>query len=122
VIKRVRIKEGQKFATGQSGGARASSVFVQSRPGFCGLILQSAGAAYDGQGNYSVTKLNQNAKLYIVMLMGKSDKNNNEIGKMKAVIPPARFQSIEFAGGHVWAPSDTFEQGMSWLGERITQK
>ncbi len=36
VIKRVRVADGQKYATGQSGGARASSVFVQLRPGFRG--------------------------------------------------------------------------------------
>ena len=39
VVQRVRIQEGLKFATGMSGGARASSVFVQARPGFAGLIL-----------------------------------------------------------------------------------
>src|SRR4051794_5358417 len=43
VTKRVRIAEGRKFATGESGGARGSSVFVQLRPGFTGLILQGAG-------------------------------------------------------------------------------
>ena len=119
VIKRVRIKEGLKFATGQSGGARASSVFVQSRPGFCGLILQSAGAAYDDKNNYWVSKLKQNTGLYVVMLMGNTDQNKNEVGKMKMVIPSSRFHDIEFTGGHTWAPSDIFEQGMGWLKSQM---
>ena len=122
VIKRVRIREGQKFATGFSGGARGSSVFVQARPGFCGLILQGAGTAFDDKGNYLVSKLKQTAGLYTVMLMGNTDKNNNEVGKMKAVTVPARFHDIEFTGGHVWAPADTFEQGMAWLSERTMKK
>ena len=122
VIKRVRIKEGQKFATGFSGGARGSSVFVQARPGFCGLILQGAGTAFDDKGNYLVSKLKQNTGLYTVMLMGDTDKNNNEVGKMKAVTVPGRFHEIQFTGGHAWAPADTFEKGMAWLSERTMKK
>jgi hypothetical protein len=45
VVRRVRLAEGRKVATGFSGGARASSTFVTLAPGFGGLILQGAGCA-----------------------------------------------------------------------------
>ena len=54
VVKRVRIEEGKKYATGMSGGGRASSVFVQIRPGFCGLVTQGAGASFDGKNDYQI--------------------------------------------------------------------
>ncbi len=77
VIKRVRIDDGKKYATGQSGGARGSSVFVQLRPGFCGLILQSAGASFDKVGNYNVNGIRNNSNLRIAMTMGATDKNGS---------------------------------------------
>lgn len=119
-VKRLRIREGFKFATGQSGGARASTVLVQSRPGFAGVILQSAGAAYYGADNaYWLPKLKTDRGLYVVMLMGKRDKNLPEVEQMRAEIPADRFHDIEFDGGHVWAPAPVFAQGMDWLGAKL---
>ena len=115
VIKRVRIADGKKYATGHSGGARASSVFVQLRPGFCGLILQSAGASFDKAGNYNVSRIKNNAKLRIAMTMGSTDKNSNEVEKMKKLFNQQRLAVFGFNGGHVWAPADQFEKAMTWL-------
>jgi hypothetical protein len=116
VIKRVRIADGRKYATGQSGGARASSVFVQLRPGFGGLILQSAGASFDdSNNNYNVAGIVRNAHLRVAMTMGDSDKNKNEVDRMKALLPAQRFAAFEFKGGHVWAPADVFEKAMTWV-------
>ena len=118
VIKRVRIDENKKLATGHSGGVRGSSLFVQARPGFCGLILQSAGAAsvrnaYDGAG------IQRNGKLCVAMTMGNADPNKAEVDRMKAAINnPARFRSFEFPGGHQWAPQDVFEQAIGWIEQK----
>lgn len=118
VVKRVRIEEGRKFATGHSGGARGSSLFVQARPGFGGVILQSAGAASIASG-YDVSGLQRNGKLYVAMTMGKSDANRDEVNRMKLAIGnPARFQAFEFDGGHLWAPQATFEQAIGWVEQK----
>jgi predicted peptidase len=122
VIQRMRITEGRKFATGQSGGARGSSVFVQIRPGFGGLILQSAGAAIGSSAGYHVDGLKKSSGPFIVMLLGDKDQNFSEIAKMKALIPSSRLKDITFAGGHVWAPAPVFEQGMAWLLEKLAGK
>jgi hypothetical protein len=114
VTKRVRIAEGQKYATGQSGGARASSVFVQARPGFCGLVLQSAGASQDN-GKYNVTGIRSNSKLYTVMTMGNTDGNKKEEAPLKSALGSSRFEIIDFDGGHVWAPAPVFAQAMDWI-------
>lgn len=119
VIKRVRIQEGMKFATGSSGGARASSVLVQSRPGFCGLILQSAGAGFDKNGRYWIERLREDQGVYVVMLMGTHDFNRSEVKRMRAEIPAWRFHAIEFDGGHGWSPASVFEQGMNWLATKV---
>ena len=118
VIKRVRIEEGKKFATGHSGGARGSSLFVQARPGFGGVILQSAGAAYVGSG-YDVQGMQRNGKLYVAMTMGDGDNNKSEVERMKGALNnPARFQAFSFPGGHVWAPKEIFEQAITWIEQK----
>lgn len=118
VTKRLRIEEGKKFATGQSGGARGSSLFVQARPGFGGVILQGAGAAYT-KGSYDVLGMQRNPKLVVAMTMGNTDSNKNEVDRMKAALnSPARFSAFEFPGGHVWAPKETFEQAITWVEQK----
>jgi predicted peptidase len=118
VIKRVRIAEGKKYATGQSGGARGSSVFVQLRPGFGGLILQSAGASFDDANNYHIAGIKRNAQLRIAMTMGNSDKNIGEVDRMKKLFSTQRLAVFEFNGGHEWAPADVFEKAMTWVNEK----
>jgi hypothetical protein len=122
VIQRVRIAEGKKFATGQSGGARGSSVFVQIRPGFGGLILQSAGAAFEPATGYHASGLKKSSGPYIAMLIGDKDQNFSEIEKMKNAVPAAKLKVITFGGGHTWAPEEIFAQGMDWLQEKIATR
>lgn len=122
VTKRVRVDETKKYATGQSGGARGSSVFVQLRPGFCGLIMQSAGASSSEiTNNYNVNGLKRNARLYIAMTMGASDSNKTEVARMAQLLSPAHFTSFEFNGGHEWAPADVFEKAMAWLDSKTSK-
>ena len=118
VIKRVRIEEGHKFATGHSGGARGSSLFVQARPGFGGVILQSAGPASTATG-YDVSGMQRNGKLYVAMTMGNTDSNHSELDRTKAAFNnPARFRAVEFPGGHEWAPKEVFEQAIGWIEQK----
>ena len=120
VIKRVRVAEGRKYATGQSGGARASSVFVQLRPGFCGLILQAAGASFDEKSDYNIAGIKRNAQLRIAMTMGSSDSNKNEVGRMKKHFTGQRLAVFEFNGGHMWAPAEVFEKAMAWVNGKTS--
>lgn len=118
VIKRVRIDEGKKMATGHSGGARGSSLFVQARPGFCGVLLQSAGAA-SVKGTYDLQGIQRNGKLAVAMTMGESDPNKSEVDRMKTGLNnPARFRAFPFPGGHEWAPKDVFEQAIVWIEQK----
>jgi len=118
-VQRVRIQEGLMFATGMSGGARASSVFVQIRPGFSGLILQGAGGAFDDKGNYHVAGLKRNASLCIAMTMGEQDKNKTEVTRMKAALGSMKFLPLMFDGGHTWAPQETFEKAIAWIEQQV---
>ncbi len=34
---------------------------------------------------------------------------------MKSALGSARFEIIEFDGGHVWAPAPVFAQAMDWI-------
>lgn len=115
VIKRVRVDQDQRFATGMSGGARGSSVFVQVRPGFAGLILQGAGPASGEKGAYHSSKLKRDAKLRVAMTMGKSDRNHFEIERTEDELSRSRFRVFEFDGGHVWAPPEVFAEAMAWI-------
>jgi hypothetical protein len=119
VVQRVRIQEGRKFATGVSGGARASSVFVQLRPGFAGIILQGAGVAYKSNGMYVVSGLRRTPPIYVAMTIGDRDKHSEEVPEMRRWIGLPRFQSFDFQGGHQWAPQETFERAMAWIEEKV---
>lgn len=121
VIQRTRIRDGLKFATGVSGGARASSVFAQIRPGFSGLVLQGAGVAYKPDGTYIVSGLHRTPPIYIAMTMGDHDKHILEVDAMRHWIGSTHFQSFAFPGGHEWAPSETFERAMSWVEARVRE-
>ena len=113
VIKRVRV--GKKYATGISGGARASSIFVQLRPGFSGLILQAAGVMFDDTNDYIAAGLKGNPQLRIAMTLGSSDPNLAEVDPMKKLFGPEQLAIFEFNGGHAWAPPFTFKKAMAWL-------
>lgn len=118
VTRRFRVQEGRKYATGFSGGARGSSVFVQARPGFCGLLMQGAGPSFASGNNYHSAAIVGNPALYVAMTMGTSDSNKREVDRVRAMLPPARFAVFDFEGGHAWAPEDVFAKAMAWLGEK----
>jgi hypothetical protein len=116
VTKRLRV--GAKYATGYSGGARGSSIFVQLRPGFRGLILQGAGPAYDARSNFFVAGIKRQGQLRIAMTMGNADQNKGEVARMKGLFNGQKLAVFEFDGGHTWAPSDVFEKAMAWLDKK----
>jgi dienelactone hydrolase len=119
VTQRVRVAEGKKFATGFSGGARASSVFVQIRPGFAGLILQGAGLSFADGGSYHTKGIKKQDDLYVLLFMGRTDSNHVEIAKVEDALPKARFKCVEFDGGHQGPPQAVFEEGFAWLMEKV---
>jgi hypothetical protein len=118
-VNRVRLQEGWKIATGVSGGARASSVFVQIRPGFSGLILQAAGAASGEGGHYHVAGLQRIRPLYTVMTMGDTDHNRGEVERMKEVLGAANLMILNFKGGHMSAPRAVMERALDWYDDQI---
>ena len=53
------------------------------------------------------------------MTMGDKDSNHGEIERtQKALSAPSRFFSVDFAGGHQWAPKETFEQAIAWVEQK----
>ncbi|MES2996847.1 MAG: hypothetical protein V4733_08560 [Verrucomicrobiota bacterium] len=111
-VKRFRIADKEKIATGMSGGARGSSVFVQVRPGFQGLILQAAGPASEKPGEYASRGLR---KLYVAMTMGTKDENATEVARLEKELPKSRFEVFRFEGGHGWAPTPVFKKALEWV-------
>ena len=113
-VKRVRIQEGQKFATGFSGGARMSGLLAQMRPGFAGLYLQGAGLPPKGAGYHAagITKIHPFA---VAMAVGTQDKNLHEVKLVQAALPGVKFLPLSFEGGHQWAPAETFDKAFDFL-------
>ena len=110
VIKRVRIAEEFKYMTGQSGGARATTLCTTLRSGFIGICLQAA-------GNWSAwTCVQTNPSMAVCLTMGVNDKNQSEVPKLTRTIPPKTpFRIIYFNGGHAWAPQDQLDMAFDWL-------
>lgn len=116
VIRRVRVAEGRKVATGLSGGARACSVFVGLRPGFGGLLFQAAGYAPIGpDGASPVAGIKAPA---LAATFGEKDPNYAEGPRMKRLFGD-RMELFEFRGGHQWAPKETVEEALDSIHARL---
>lgn len=116
VIRRVRLAEGRKVATGMSGGARACSVFVGLRPGFGGLLFQAAGYAPIGPNGASpVAGIKAPA---LAATFGEKDPNYAEGPRMKRLFGD-RMELFEFRGGHQWAPKETVEEALDSIDARL---
>lgn len=122
VVKRVRIKEGAKVATGLSGGARASAVFVQIRPGFCGAILQGASIPHDAGGDYYFNGTARRSSLAIAVTMGRTDPRVAEIREMQHDLRPDQLAVFLFSGAHQWAPSEVFGKALDWIESRSARR
>ena len=122
VVRRIRIREGHKIATGLSGGARASSVFVQIRPGFAGVILQGAGVARTTANSaYYFNHIAHNPSMLFALLIGENDPRRTEIADLQHQIAPDHLAVLLFPGGHQWAPADMFAKALSWIESRAGQ-
>ncbi|MEI6247278.1 MAG: hypothetical protein WCP67_01950 [Verrucomicrobiota bacterium] len=116
VVKRMRVAEGKKVATGFSGGARASSLFVTLAPGFGGLIFQGAGCSdVNPDGTYTI----KNIKCPTVAgTFGKKDMNYKEAARLKNAFGE-RIEIFEFEGGHQWAPKEVIELALNAVDSKL---
>jgi len=112
-VRRLRIQEGMKYATGFSGGARAASVFVGLRPGFAGAVLQGAGFG----GTYQSVRKYKTLSIYAIF--GENDPNRDEIQELTNNLGAARFKYEVFPGGHAWAPPACMDRAFDWLQEQF---
>lgn len=118
VVKRLRVAEGKKIATGFSGGARASSMFVTLVPGFGGLVLQGAGCSdANPDGTYVIKNIKCPA---VAGTFGLKDMNYKEADRLKKSFG-ARIEIFEFAGGHQWAPQEIIEKALSTVDEKLAK-
>jgi len=116
VVKRMRVAEGKKVATGFSGGARASSLFVTLAPGFGGLILQGAGCSdVNPDGTYVIKDIKVKA---VAGTFGKKDMNYKEAARLKKSFG-SRIEIFEFEGGHQWAPKEIVEQALNEVDGKL---
>ncbi len=116
VVRRVRVAEGRKVATGLSGGARACSVFVGLRPGFGGLLFQAAG--YATVGPTGASPLPGIKATALAATFGEKDPNYAEGPRMKRLFGD-RMELFEFRGGHQWAPQETVEAALDSIDARL---
>lgn len=115
-VKRVRIADGFKFTTGQSGGARASAMFMGLRTGFAGVFLQSAGFAQGTGGTYVMQCLQENPNMGVFATFGNKDFNLKEAGLLAEQLPPrVPYHYVVFSGGHQWAPEAQVDEAFDWL-------
>ena len=120
LVKRVRVQEGLKFATGMSGGAAAASLFVQLRDGFAGVILQGGGFATDASKTYIFSGIRKTPGFLVGQIFGESDQYRGQIERLKGMLPTsARFFQQTFPGGHEWAPADKFSAAVDWMERQI---
>ncbi len=119
-VKRFRILKDFKFATGFSGGARASSVFTAIHSGFGALILQGAGAwSYDSNGYLFLKK---NSKIVTGALFGDGDGNLKERKTIESHIKKSDLKVKVFSGNHQWAPMNDIEEVLDWCWQESLKR
>jgi hypothetical protein len=117
-MKRLRIMDGMKFATGFSAGSRGASEYCVLRPGFAGLLQQGAGFGYYTAGHYYGNMQNLRTVAFYG-IFGDKDSNRFEIADQKKELKGARQEFVFFPGGHAEAPPENSLRGLDWL-ERST--
>ena len=111
---RGRVLPGAAFCTGFSGGARVCSAWPALRPGFRGMILQSAGP-WGGRG--FLTPGNEDMVVYGTF--GTLDMNFLHGKRIRLFLPQRVARSIEiFEGGHEWAPQPVASRALDWMLEK----
>jgi hypothetical protein len=109
-VKRLRIIEGMKFATGMSGGGWASDYFVRMRPGFGGIIYHC-----NPSGNYQTIA---RAGIMIYGLYGTGDFNRGNLAAIfeKVVKFNPQIARVHlFEGKHQWAPKPVMAKALEWM-------
>ena len=114
-VKRLRLCETQKYATGFSGGSRASSLFVHLRPGFAGLWCQGSGFAAEGNNQWVMPPAGSG--LAVFGSFGTADGNNFELNYMKRTQLPFAYEIHD--GGHSAPPSDAMERVFDWFEQQL---
>ncbi len=113
LVRRCKVAADKKFATGFSGGARGSSLFVQLRPGFRGVLLQGAGFWFEDRA-YGVKELPPTCR--VAMIVGTADNNHSELARLREALPRKQpFKSWEWPGGHQKPPDDLLREALLWL-------
>jgi hypothetical protein len=109
-MKRLRISDGCKFATGGSGGGRAAAVEVCLRPGFVGLFMERT--SYYHKEHKWVRRIRN---LAVGLACGDHDKHHApKIGlAMKYMGQPARV--FIFPGGHDPTPDRIHARAWQWV-------
>ncbi len=114
LLARTRAHPGALFCSGLSGAARVCSAYPALRPGFRGMILQSAGP-WGGRGFMTPG----NGNMVIFGTFGTLDFNFHHARRMRLFLAGGVARSIEiFDGGHEWAPADTFARALDWVLEK----
>lgn len=109
-VKRLRIIEGMKFATGMSGGGLASNYFVRMRKGFGGIIFHCNPSA-----DYQTIA---RAGILIYGLYGTGDFNNKNVVSIIEKVAKHNPQIARvklFEGKHSWAPREDMAEALAWM-------
>jgi len=114
VVQRCRVQQGLKFATGTSGGALASRMFVTARPGFGGLIMCA-------QSFLSSSKIAQQRQLGVYFAFGRECYNADALPGMLQTLTRSRMAhnwEVPLAGHKAHSP-EFYDRALEWQENRI---
>ena len=112
VVARLRIAEGQKYATGLSGAARGASFNALLRPGFAGVFQQAAGFLTNDTGF-------PRQNFCLVTSIGNKDYNIREYPSIAFLCRVGKVSWFPLTSdtGHTWSPGPLAEKAfliMEW--------
>ena len=107
--------------TGFSGGGQVSHAFAFGNPGKVAAVVTNCGMINKGFLNYTYYYPHNKTVLFIA---SPTDFRYVDMQQDKAYLEAIGWKTgwIEFAGGHMLAPLETYEKAADWLEQNVGGK
>jgi len=121
VARQVPIDRSKIIATGLSGGAMGSHIFVYNFPTVISAIILNTGMMhryyYDYKDRIPRGKI-------AAFLASPTDFRYGEMKQDKALLDSLGWRTtwIEFQGGHTFAPQSAYEEAAKWVDEQLKHR
>ena len=120
VLKRARVIEDFKVATGSKGGGLFASIFAVYRPGFKAYIGQSSCFWSNLQGSHVYDAAKKNKEFTIYQILGKPHPSFRCRHNVRSDLPKDTCHVAEcYDAGDAWASTEAMDRALDWVEKTV---